>query len=97
MLKHGIARRAAGGEIVIEAAIEDSALRLTVTNPGRLDAQPAAHNSTGIGLQNARERLRHLCGEKASLSLEQREPDLVAAVLTIPDVAPAAAPAAAGA
>ncbi len=90
-LKHGIARRVDGGEIVVEAVIADSALRLTVTNPGRLDARPAAHHSTGIGLQNARERLRHLCGEHASLRLEQREPDLVAAVLTIPGVAVATA------
>lgn len=91
-LKHGIAPREDGGEILIEAARDGAVLRLTVSNPGRLGETTAP--STGIGLQNARGRLQRLCGEAATLSLEQRGPDLVAAVLALPvdgcrEVAPA--------
>ena len=81
-LKHGIAAREDGGEITIEAVRDGAVLRLTVSNPGRLGQTTAP--STGIGLQNARGRLQRLCGEAASLSIEQRAPDLVAAVLTLP-------------
>jgi len=89
-LKYGIARRLAGGEIAITAERTADQLRLTITNPGQLGASAAG--STGIGLENTRGRLRHLCGEHASLALEQRSPDLVAAVLTLPAAPPVAEP-----
>lgn len=88
-LKHGIAPRAKGGEVAIEAVVAGPVLRVTVTNPGRLGGSAA--ESTRIGLLNTRGRLEHLCGDKACLQLEQRAPDLVAAVLTLPATVPAAA------
>lgn len=81
-LKHGIAPREDGGEISIEAVRDGAVLRLTVSNPGRLGQTTAP--STGIGLQNARGRLQRLCGEAATLRLEQCTQDMVAAVLAIP-------------
>ncbi len=81
-LKHGIAQRIGGGELTIEASRQDSFLRLTILNPGKLGRSSAP--STHIGLDNARGRLLHLYGRDASLTLEQRAPDLVAAVLTLP-------------
>ncbi len=85
-VKHGIAPRTEGGEVAVAAELLDGALRLTVTNPGRLDAPRG--ESTRIGLSNTRGRLRHLCGGEARLVLEQRAPDQVAAVLTIPPATP---------
>ena len=89
-LKHGIASRIGGGELAIESALRDGFLRLTVLNPGDLGRSSAP--STHIGLENARGRLRHLCGEAATLTLEQRAPNLVAAVLTLPASLALAAP-----
>ena len=80
-IKYGIAPRIDGGEVVVDVTLREGRLCLTVLNPGRLGT---TSNSTSLGLANARRRLQHLCGEEATLALEQRAPDLVAAVLTVP-------------
>lgn len=85
-VKYGIASRAEGGEVVIIARRERDALRLQVTNPGQL-ATPAtrpAETSTGVGLQNAAERLRLLFGDRASLQLRADRPNLVIAEAVVP-------------
>lgn len=53
-IKHGISRTPGGGELGIEATLEQDVLRLRVDNPGRLDgaAQPG-----GVGLDYLRTRL----------------------------------------
>ena len=72
-IKHGIARLPEGGEIEIDAELvmngEMSGLRLRVVNPGALDAL----GRDGIGLENARRRLRLLCGESAYLKLSAED------------------------
>jgi hypothetical protein len=81
-VKHGIGTLAGGGEIVIRASIKDGALAVEVVNSGQLAAPK--NGATQIGLANARERLRLLYGEKASLKLENRGAQDVAAMVTIP-------------
>jgi signal transduction histidine kinase len=67
-IKHGIARRAAGGVIRISAtALPDNRWCLQVENPPA--ELPAARSSNGIGLKNARSRLHAAFGELASLEL----------------------------
>jgi len=66
-VKHGIATSTEGGEVAVSARREGGQVRLRVTNPGRLGAR----GGTRIGLANARERLRLLYGERASLTLEE--------------------------
>jgi two-component system LytT family sensor kinase len=69
-IKHGIARRAAGGAIRISAsALADDRWCLQVENPPA--ELPANRESNGIGLKNARSRLRAAFGELASLELAQ--------------------------
>ncbi len=80
-LKHGIGATAEGGEVLIRAAIHAGALALEVVNPGRLEAP--REDATQIGLANARQRLRLLYGDKASLKLEDRGGH-VAALVAIP-------------
>jgi hypothetical protein len=65
-IKHGINRLEAGGEIQIAAQVVDERLRIDVTSPGSFDA---ASESTGLGIANARARLRLLFGPDASLDL----------------------------
>jgi LytS/YehU family sensor histidine kinase len=81
-LKHGLANLPDGGELLIRAAIERDALVIEVENTGRLtEPQPGG---TQIGLKNARERLRILYGEGASLNLANREGGRVSAKVLIP-------------
>jgi two-component system, LytTR family, sensor histidine kinase AlgZ len=81
-VKHGIGTRTEGGEIVIRAVIRNGALAMEIVNSGQLSA-PAA-GATQIGLANARERLRLLYGERATLRLENRDASTVAAMVSIP-------------
>lgn len=81
-VKHGIGARTEGGEIVIRASIRGSALALEIVNSGQLSAP--GEGATQIGISNARERLRLLYGEHASLRLENRDSTNVAAMVSIP-------------
>jgi two-component system sensor histidine kinase AlgZ len=81
-VKHGISDLPNGGLLTIRAATRKEELILEVENTGRLkDLSP---NRTHTGLANARERLRLLCGEKASLELSDTGMGLVAATVVIP-------------
>jgi len=88
-VKYGISERPDGGEIVITARRSGDGMNLQVTNSGELHAAadrptPSEIGSTGVGLQNAAQRLRLLFGEKATLSLSQGAPGVVVAEANIP-------------
>jgi hypothetical protein len=70
-IKHGVAPRPEGGRLTVTARTEGDALCVWVTNTGRLD--PDAES--GLGLENARERLQLLFGDEATLTLENVEDD----------------------
>jgi hypothetical protein len=76
-VKHGIERAPNGGTIRVAAWCERGALRVQVTNPGRI---ASSDDSTRIGLANARARLRLLYGEAASLALRDGDRTVVAEV-----------------
>jgi LytS/YehU family sensor histidine kinase len=78
-IKHGIARCQGGGVITVGARVEDDDLCIRVTNPGTLETEEG-----GTGLANARERLRLLFGEKASLTVQNADPDTVEAEVVLP-------------
>src|SRR5262249_11358826 len=80
-LKHGIARRPQGGEIVIAARRSEASLELEVLNSGELH-EPAS--TSGIGLRNARERLGLLFGDRATLVLQNGNQGRVSARVTLP-------------
>lgn len=90
-VKYGISTRPEGGEIAITARRENDALRLQVSNPGRLLVEPLQATrvdrkgaSTGLGLRNAAERLRLLFGDQATLQVRSAEPELVVAEAVLP-------------
>ena len=65
-VKHGIAAELAGGDLIIRSSREGASLLVEVENTGHLkEAQPGGKP---VGLANARERLRLLYGDRASLS-----------------------------
>lgn len=85
-VKHGIATRIAGGRLVISAELRPEATVIRVANSGTLPADPRTGR---VGLQNLRERLRLLYGERATLALRAAEPELVLAELCVPAEWPA--------
>jgi two-component system sensor histidine kinase AlgZ len=82
-IKHGIAELPSGGLLRISAVVRDVTLILEVENP-RPPAPTRASAHEGVGLHNARDRLRLLFGERASLELDLSRPDVATARLRIP-------------
>jgi len=80
-LKHGIAPRPDGGDLLIRAALEKDALAIEVRNTGQLAASNG--DGTHVGLNNTRERLRILYGGRATLDLQNSEGG-VSATVSIP-------------
>lgn len=84
-LKHGLSNLPDGGELLIGAKMRGDELVLCVENTGELsEAKPGG---TQVGLKNARERLRLLYGDRASLSLTNHDGGRVAATVLIPRIA----------
>jgi sensor histidine kinase YesM len=71
-VRHGIARRTEAGRVAIAARRDGDVLELTVEDDGPGIA-PDAPQIAGHGLENTRERLRTLYGDRASLSVTRKE------------------------
>jgi two-component system, LytTR family, sensor kinase len=69
-IKHGIAKRAQGGEVRVAASRSDGMLHLTVYNDGPLLDREGHAVKDGIGLSNLRTRLKLLYGADFELRLE---------------------------
>jgi len=81
-IKHGVAPRPSGGELVITAVKQSNGILVEVENTGRLAQASTA--APQLGLANIRERLRWLYGDSARLELANRDGDKVAATVLIP-------------
>jgi two-component system, LytTR family, sensor histidine kinase AlgZ len=81
-IKHGVEELPSGGELSVRAFLDRGNLRIEVRNTGALGAKQT--QSTQLGLANARERLRILYGERASLQLAPCGEGRVAATILIP-------------
>ena len=83
-IKHGIAKRAQGGEIRVSAARCNSMLKLTVYNdgPGLMDDRE--NRDSGIGISNIRTRLQSLYGQSFELTLENHGQHGVEAAVSVP-------------
>lgn len=81
-IKHGIAPLKEGGTLRIGARVVAGELRIEVRNPAPPARSEAAEG--GLGLRNARERLRLLFGERASLELAFPQPGEAHARVRLP-------------
>jgi two-component sensor histidine kinase len=81
-IKHGIAELPAGGLLRVSATVQNGVLSVDVENPRPPAPVPTAQE--GVGLQNARDRLRLLFGARASLELDLSNPSVTTARLRIP-------------
>jgi two-component system, LytTR family, sensor kinase len=78
-VRHGIAKSVARGRIIIRAYRDGSWLRIEIFNTGRL----ASDRREGVGLRNTLERLRHIYGDRHTVTL-RGEMDGVHATIAIP-------------
>jgi sensor histidine kinase YesM len=82
-VKHGIAELPKGGTITIQAQYKENALEICILNTGQI-AKHHFREGQNIGVANTRERLSLLFGEKASLSLANKNNSTVEAKVTVP-------------
>ncbi|MGK7389221.1 MAG: sensor histidine kinase [Candidatus Cyclobacteriaceae bacterium M2_1C_046] len=80
-IKHGISLLPGGGEIRISTHLENGNLIVQVMNTGQLSTPASA---SGIGLNNAAERLRLIFGQLAKLTVENIDEKYVSARFTVP-------------
>ena len=80
-IKHGVARRRDGGELVVAARLAGRTLIIEVTNTAAPEPGEPGH---GVGLANARERLQLLFGPGATLRLDRSRAELTVAEARIP-------------
>jgi two-component system, LytTR family, sensor kinase len=95
-VKHGISRRPGRGEIRVEAGRRAGGLEIRVHNseaPGE-DGRPPS--GTGFGLENVRQRLVHLFGERHTFSCGPASAGGYDVLIRLPIEIPAAVPATAG-
>ncbi|WP_164011604.1 sensor histidine kinase [Pyxidicoccus trucidator] len=83
-IKHGVGLTPEGGEVTVSARVRDGALHLEVANTATLPPTTPRPESGGVGLHNASERLRLLCGADASLHLDRTQAALTTARVRIP-------------
>jgi Histidine kinase len=81
-IKHGIAELPSGGLLRISAVLENEMLNVEIENPRPPAPIPAT--GEGVGLRNARDRLRLLFGTRASLELDLSQPTVATARLLVP-------------
>jgi hypothetical protein len=82
-IKHGLEPKAEGGALTVFAEIVHGKLAVTVADTG-LGFGKAATAGTGIGLNNIRERLQLLYGNKASLKVAENPGGGTAVTITVP-------------
>lgn len=83
-IKHSINELPHGGQIIVESNIDQRYLNLLVMNTGQMRLKSTANERRGIGINNSRERLRLLYGEKATLHVENMNEEMVCATVKIP-------------
>jgi Histidine kinase len=81
-IKHGIAELPSGGLLRISAVLENDVLKVEIENPRPPAPIPAA--GEGVGLRNARDRLKLLFGSRATLDLDLSKPTVATARLRVP-------------
>jgi len=79
-VRHGLAPRIAGGTLTIAAALDGPHLRLTVAD----DGEGAAIVNDGVGLANARARLRQMFGDQQSIRVETAPDKGFAVTIMVP-------------
>ncbi|MEL6628795.1 MAG: transcriptional regulator, partial [Bacteroidota bacterium] len=73
-VKHGISQLPEGGQIAVKAALQGEDLRIQVENSGSLGKA----TTSGIGIQNALDRIRILYAMEPYFDLSERDGSVLA-------------------
>ena len=87
-VKHGLEPKPEGGLLSVKAEVKHGKLAVTVADTG-LGFGRAATAGTGVGLNNIRERLKLLYGNKAAMTVSENMPTGTVVTLTVPYLAQA--------
>ena len=82
-IKHGISKLTAGGIIHMKTAVHNDRLTIQIRNSGQY-INGARRNTAGLGLQNTRQRLKLIYGEKASFRIMTENDTFVLTEIEIP-------------
>lgn len=80
-VKHGIEPRIEGGEITIRALVKDEAMRIEISDTGK---GFSSCYEPGIGIENVRERIKLLYGERGCLILQENGSRGITAIIEVP-------------
>lgn len=84
-IKHGVEPHAGQAEVKVSSWLDDSGLKVRIADNGPgLTESSKLEAEKGVGLANTRERLRHLYGDRGSLSLENGPSGGLIVTLSIP-------------
>ena len=83
-IKHGIAKRVAGGAVRVAGASHNGDLCLSVYNDGPSLPIDWEARQTGVGIGNLRTRLQILHGKASELQMRRADPGGVEVVVTLP-------------
>jgi two-component system, LytTR family, sensor kinase len=83
-IKHGIAKRVAGGAVRVAGACHDSRLCLSVYNDGPNLPTDWEAAQSGVGIRNLRTRLQILHGNESELQLTRANSAGVEVLVTLP-------------
>ncbi|TQV87065.1 sensor histidine kinase [Aliikangiella coralliicola] len=85
-IRHGIDQSSTGGELKLEISQVENRVQIIVSNPGKINQESNEKNkkqSTGLGLENIRQRLHLLYGDEASFGISE-ENNVVTSVIELP-------------
>ena len=82
-IKHGISKLQKGGRISVETKVKDSRLRIRIRNDGQLTGKKL-NGSKGFGIENTRQRLKLLYGNKATFSIFNENDNTVLTEVSLP-------------
>jgi len=80
-VRHGLEPEVEGGEILIRGAVYEDTFRLEIMDTG---AGLYENSNPGMGIDNTRERLKSLYGDKGRLILEENQPSGLKAIIEVP-------------
>lgn len=83
-IKHGVAKKIAGGEVLIKSKLSDDNVIIQIINPGQLSNNSTQNDRPSLGILNTKRRLLMQYGDKASFSIKNLDADSVISTLTIP-------------
>jgi two-component system, LytTR family, sensor kinase len=82
-IKHGVTKRTDGGKITVNSKMNGAFLIIRITNSGQIN-EDALRHSKGFGIDNTKQRLNLLYGDKAIFTIKNESPDVVLAEIKIP-------------